>query len=135
MMNTMKALIAGFLSYEEGTSLIQLCLRSSTNLSTGGQKRRNAASLTSYDINLLRAWSEHVRKSSGQWSSTKRLCSPVLTFLSDGNVLPPLVVVLHHFEQFNTDVVQDLFHICRYAAILLLMSDLHTLIFDQSTRP
>jgi hypothetical protein len=134
MMNTMKALIAGFLSYEEGTFLIQSCLRSSTHSSTGGQKRRNAASLASYDINLLRAWSEHVRESSGQWWSTKRLCSPVLTFLSDGNV-PPLVVVFHHFEQFNTDVVQDLFHICRYAAILLLMSDLHTLIFDQSTRP
>jgi hypothetical protein len=132
MMNTMKTLIAGFLSYEEGTFLIQSCLRSSTHSSTGGQKRRNAASLASYDINLLRAWSEHVRESSGLWSSTASLCPPVLTFSSDGNVLPPLVVVLHHFEQFNTDVVQDLFHICR-CAVILFIDDLHTHVFDQPT--
>jgi hypothetical protein len=58
------------------------------------------------------------------------MCPPVLTFSLDGNVLPPLVVVLHHFEQFNTDVVQDLFHICRYAVLLLFIGGLPTLIFD-----
>ncbi|KAJ6459796.1 origin recognition complex subunit 3 N-terminus-domain-containing protein [Mycena vitilis] len=56
---------------------------------TDAPKRKPAASLAPFDIGLLQAW----------YDATE-------------DPRPTLVVLLHHFEQFDANVVQDMFYIC-----------------------
>ncbi|KAK7035839.1 origin recognition complex subunit 3-like protein [Favolaschia claudopus] len=64
-------------------------------------KRKPATSLAPYDINVLQAWYDTFAGNSD---------------LSDFSFLfeprPNLVVLLHDFEQFDTNVIQDMLYIC-----------------------
>ncbi|TFK53049.1 hypothetical protein OE88DRAFT_1677789 [Heliocybe sulcata] len=60
------------------------------NAAETNPKKRPALSLASYDINMLRAWYDHLEEGT---------CTQ-------------LIVVFHQFEQFDSAVLQDLFYIC-----------------------
>ncbi|KAJ6614874.1 origin recognition complex subunit 3 N-terminus-domain-containing protein [Mycena sp. CBHHK59/15] len=60
---------------------------------TAAPKRKPAASLAPYDLGLLQAWYDAAEDSS-----------------------PSLVVLLQEFEQFDSDVVQDMLYICSLQA-------------------
>ncbi|TCD68793.1 hypothetical protein EIP91_009807 [Steccherinum ochraceum] len=62
------------------------------NLHPEGPKRKPTTSLATYDINLLEAWYE--------------------ALLGESDLQYQILVVLHDFEQFSTDVMQDVFEIC-----------------------
>ncbi|KIM92135.1 hypothetical protein PILCRDRAFT_810149 [Piloderma croceum F 1598] len=57
-------------------------------------KRKPSTSLAPYDIELLEAWYDAVRRA------------------HEPGTPPQLVVLLHDFEQFDPVVIQDLFYIC-----------------------
>ena len=74
------------------------------------------ASLSNYDIELLKVWHGVLRDTAGR----SYICpwSEYDIDISEGPEPPPqLVVFLHDFEQFDEAVVQDLFYICRQARI------------------
>ena len=77
------------------------------------------ASLSNYDIELLKVWHGVFRDAAGRsyvcpWSGYD-------IDISEGEPPPQLVVFLHEFEQFDEAVVQDLFYICRQARILSII--------------
>lgn len=78
-------------------------------------------SLAPYDIELLEAWFEVVRKAHGMFFSLPTLPAffyiPTLRKYSEPAQPPQLVVLLHEFEQFDPAVIQDLFYICRRVII------------------
>jgi origin recognition complex subunit 3 len=76
-------------------------------------KRKPMASLSNYDIELLKVWHGVLRDAAGMsyvcpWSGYD-------IDISEGEPPPQLVVFLHEFEQFEEAVVRDLFYICRQA--------------------
>ncbi|TFY63732.1 hypothetical protein EVG20_g6195 [Dentipellis fragilis] len=59
-------------------------------------KRKPTTSLANYDIQLLGVWYDAIRDSLDD----------------DVETLPPLLVFMHEFEQFDDVVMQDVFYIC-----------------------
>ena len=78
-------------------------------------KRKPMASLSNYDIELLKVWHGVLRDAAGR--SCVRPWGGYDINISEGEPPPQLVVFLHEFEQFDEAVVQDLFYICRQARI------------------
>jgi origin recognition complex subunit 3 len=78
-------------------------------------KRKPMASLSNYDIELLKVWHGVLRDAAGR----SYVCSLSMydIDISEGEPPPQLVVFLHEFEQFDEAVVQDMFYICRQARI------------------
>ncbi|CAK5279781.1 unnamed protein product [Mycena citricolor] len=88
VMSGMKSLIAGFVDRDEGTPIFLHNWYFFTTVSADAPRRRSASSLAPYDIELLQAWYDAQEDSQS------------------------LVVLLHDFEQFDANVVQDMIYIC-----------------------
>ncbi|KAJ7348983.1 origin recognition complex subunit 3 N-terminus-domain-containing protein [Mycena albidolilacea] len=70
------------------TSAMKNLIGSFLERDSDAPKRKPAASLAPYDLNLLQAWYDAAEDR------------------------PGLVVILHEFEQFDASIVQDMFYIC-----------------------
>ena len=77
-------------------------------------KQKPTSSLANYDIKYLVAWYRAWVDIQG----TRPLLLPshFLIHVGEGK-RPNLVVMLHEFEQFDSLVMQDIFHICRQASL------------------
>lgn len=91
VMSMMKAIVTGFVDRNGESSTRPVpCYKHQFLFVESG--KRKPTSLASFDINLLRAWYDAQE------------------------VQPRLIVFLHDFEKFDTNVVQDAFYICRQVA-------------------
>jgi origin recognition complex subunit 3 len=68
-------------------------------------------SLANFDISLLEAWYDDVE---GGHLNLSDIQSLKIYTASNTESTPKLVVVLHNFEQFDPNVVQDMLYICRF---------------------
>jgi origin recognition complex subunit 3 len=90
------------------TSAMKNLIGSFLERDSDAPKRKPAASLAPYDLNLLQAWYDAAE-------GIVFLCISLPGFsIKHCSDRPGLVVVLHEFEQFDASIVQDMFYICRY---------------------
>jgi len=119
IMSTMKSLVTGFVERppagQDGETIVMIPDISRVEGAVLPVKRKPMASLSNYDIELLKVWHGVLRDAAGRsyvcpWSGYD-------ADISEGEPPPQLVVFLHEFEQFEEAVIQDLFYICRQAKI------------------
>ena len=89
---------------------------SNCNLRTRKAQAKHSASvcLASYDINVLKAWYTAVRAGRGKTHFAGHVPFVLIDVLLDDGHDARLVVLMKDFEQFDCEVVQQMFYICRF---------------------